>query len=604
MLCNNKVLVIFFLFFLLIFNIPIQANSNIIDLNLKGVDLRDALRTIAELAKVNLIADKSVSGQITMNLEGLSFEDSLKLITESNGLDWKFKDNTFFVADKNRINELFEKYEVNKVKIKHRDCLKLKDILAEIYPDINFTIDKNQNILLFRSKSDIKKEIFNIISLIDRKIEENTEKKSFSIIEVDIDYLNDIKESIKLLFSNVKVIPLKASREILIYGKDTEVKSVESLIKNNFSEKREDEICEKRIIITKKTFEEILDFIKNKNYKISIIYEENTNELYLKGEKDIVDIIISIAKKLNTFNIKEKVVKKQKVNYINENIITNLTNSIYSNLDIYFDYRQSILVVKGEKSEVNNYLNFLENIDNPRPQVMIEAQILELSTRSLKEIGVEAGELSKITILSEDNSSLDFSWPDLIKYIKDRAETKVLASPSLLTIAGEKAEMLIGDKIPMKLTTDESEEIKYIEAGINLSFLPILTEKKEIILELNPKVSSIGETLVNGLPAINTREINTKVRLNDREVFVIAGLIKEDLIKSKSKIPYLADIPVLGKIFSSYNENKRENEIVILIKPYIIDYRDKSNNYEVEEGKQRVNIEEYNVWKNKMKRLK
>jgi len=236
---------------------------------------------------------------------------------------------------------------------------------------------------------------------------------------------------------------------------------------------------------------------------------------------------------------------------------------------------------------------------------MIEAQILEVSFRELKELGVNPGDLSRIKILDKKELDIDIELAEMFKLLKENGSAKVLASPTLMTVEGEKAELLIGDKIPMKIDKDDHEEIKYIEAGIKLQFLPLVTTNNEILLEVNPRVSSLGESISGSLPSINTREVSTNVRLKNRETFIIAGLIQEDIIKSKIKVPVLGDIPVLGNIFKSYEKSTRQNEVIIMLKPYIIENTHiKKDNYPQKEGKFRISIEEYNVWKEKMENLK
>jgi len=143
-----------------------------------------------------------------------------------------------------------------------------------------------------------------------------------------------------------------------------------------------------------------------------------------------------------------------------------------------------------------------------------------------------------------------------------------------MTLNGEKARLLIGDRIPV-IVEDVQEDhvtrsIQYIDAGITLEFTPWITTDNRINLEINPKVSSIGESVGSSLPSINTREVETKIRLEDGETFAIGGLIQDDIIESVSRVPLLSEIPILGELFKRQKVDKIKTEVIIFITPHIV----------------------------------
>ena len=602
MLCSKKIFLIIISIFLLIlfsYNFFEKAYAeNLIDLNLKGVDLRDALRTIAEIGGVNLIADESVKGSITIKLENISFEEALKLISKSKGLGWHYKDNTFFVADEKRIDEIFSDFIIKKIKINNRNSKDIEMIITSLYPEVNFSVDNKNDFLILRGKNDILKEIKNIIYFLDEEyLIKHRDVNKFTFIDVKKEEIEDIVMTIKLLFPEKEIIVLKNTSKILISGNKNNNKELLKIINEFYPKNKEKNFYKYSFKLGENTFNEIKNIINDYD-KINSSYEKNNNMLYIEGKKEDINFLINIINEFKEYKDELYLVENKKVNYLNCNYIENMAKEIFPDLKIYSDNKRSLMTIKGKNEKVKSFSSLVDKMDKPRLQVMIEAQIIEISFRYLKEFGVNPGDLSQINIISKDKLSLDYDWPDIIKLLKEKGNAKVLASPTLLTIEGEKAELLIGDKIPMKISGEESEKIKYIEAGIKLSFLPILTDKKEIILSVNPKVNSIGEIIGDSFPTINTREVNTKVRLNNKEFFVIAGLIQEDIIQSESKIPVLGDIPVFGSLFRSYNQNNRQTEVIIMLRPHIIDKSTKdSNNSSTTEGKYRSNIEEYNVWK-------
>lgn len=598
-----------FIFMILVFLIILSGtgytSEEKINLNFKGVDLRDALRTIAEYAGVNLIADESVQGKITINLKDLSFKNALKLISESSGLDWKYKNNTFFVAKESRINALFSEYILKKIKIKNRNVKEVKVILKEIYPELQISADLKNNNLFLRGEINRLQEIEKLILLIDQKLPVINEIKDFEFIEVNVNNLEEVLKTVKLLYPEVESIILKQSNKILLYGNPVKNKEIKKIIENNFQKKSELNKYKYSLLLDKSLFEDMRKIINKYGSEINYFYEDKSGILYLEGDKKEIDFLLSLIEKIKENRKTMYIIKNKNLEYIDIKSVESLKEKIFPKIKLYSNFQRSLVTIKGEKNDVKEFINILEEIDKPRIQVMIEAKILEISFRDLKELGVNPGDLSRIKIIDNKDLDIDIELSEMFKLLKENGSAKILASPTLMTVEGEKAELLIGDKIPMKIDKDDHQEIKYIEAGINLSFLPLVTNNNEILLEVNPRVNSLGETIAGSLPSINTREVSTNVRLKNQETFIIAGLIQEDIISSKIKVPVLGDIPILGNIFKSYEKSNRQNEVIIMLKPYIIkDTIIKKDNYSQKEGKIRLSIEEYNVWKEKMENLK
>lgn len=153
---------------------------------------------------------------------------------------------------------------------------------------------------------------------------------------------------------------------------------------------------------------------------------------------------------------------------------------------------------------------------------------------------------------------------------------KVLAEPNLLVKSAQEGNFLAGSKIPIAIvqTTGGSSTatIQYETVGIKLKFKPEVLENGLISLKINPaEVSSItGFLPVNGYPIIDTRTVDTSVELKDGESLVMAGLLQEEAIKNMSKIPLLGDIPILGALFRSTQDDIKEKELVFFITPKIV----------------------------------
>ena len=164
----------------------------------------------------------------------------------------------------------------------------------------------------------------------------------------------------------------------------------------------------------------------------------------------------------------------------------------------------------------------------------------------------------------------------VLKALITKNLAKILAEPNLLVKSGQEGKFLAGSKFPVSVVTGvgalSGTEIKYIDVGVKLSFKPVVLENGLIYLKIDPaEVSSIqGFLPSNGYPIIDTREVRTDVQLKDGESLVLAGLLQEDTIKIMSKIPLLGDIPILGALFRSTQDDLKEKELVFFITPKIV----------------------------------
>lgn len=164
----------------------------------------------------------------------------------------------------------------------------------------------------------------------------------------------------------------------------------------------------------------------------------------------------------------------------------------------------------------------------------------------------------------------------VLQALATKGYAKVLAEPNLLVKSGQEGNFLAGSKIPFSVVSSTgglaATEIKYETVGVKLKFKPEVLENGLINLKLDPaEVSSVAGTMaVNGYPIIDTREVRTNVELRDGESLVLAGLLQEEAIKTMSKIPLLGDIPILGALFRSTQDDLKEKELVFFITPKIV----------------------------------
>jgi len=157
---------------------------------------------------------------------------------------------------------------------------------------------------------------------------------------------------------------------------------------------------------------------------------------------------------------------------------------------------------------------------------------------------------------------------------------QILAEPNLLTMNGKSASFLAGGEFPFPTIQGGASgvgqiTIQFKEFGVRLNFLPVITPRGTIRLTVSPEVSSLD--YANGLsvsgytvPGLATRRVQTEIELEDGQSFVIAGLLNNQVTDQLSKMPGLADVPLLGKLFQSKNSTKTSSELLIMVTPVLV----------------------------------
>jgi general secretion pathway protein D len=182
--------------------------------------------------------------------------------------------------------------------------------------------------------------------------------------------------------------------------------------------------------------------------------------------------------------------------------------------------------------------------------------------------------------LSSGMFRLTVSDPLIALNLRQQAgRTNVLANPRIRVKNKEKARIHIGDKVPVITTTAGatgfvSESVNYLDVGLKLEVEPLVHLEDDVGIKVGLEVSNISNEVKTGSGTVayqvGTRNANTTLRLRDGETQVLAGLISDEDRRSAQKVPGLAQLPVLGRLFSSDNDTVNKTEVVLLITPRVL----------------------------------
>jgi pilus assembly protein CpaC len=168
-----------------------------------------------------------------------------------------------------------------------------------------------------------------------------------------------------------------------------------------------------------------------------------------------------------------------------------------------------------------------------------------------------------------------------IQALEQKGLLESLAEPNILAQNGKQASFLAGGEYPFPMVQGAgvggsgAVTIAFKEYGIRMNFIPTITPRGTIRLQVAPEVSALdfgNAVSIAGFvePAITIRRVKTEIELGDRQSFAIGGLIDNSENETFSKIPFIGDIPILGKFFTSMQRQKQNTELIVIVTPEIV----------------------------------
>jgi len=177
----------------------------------------------------------------------------------------------------------------------------------------------------------------------------------------------------------------------------------------------------------------------------------------------------------------------------------------------------------------------------------------------------------------------------VINLAKSSGEAEVLAQPQLRITEGEKASLVIGDRVPIPVTSFNTANtiggsvvpitsFQYQDVGIKIEVEPRVHHNREVTLKLTVEVSNLGAPVTVGpnqeALTIGTRNITSVIRLRSGESSLLAGLMREDKSTTNSETPFLSSIPGIGRLFTSKKKSIKNTDLVLTLTPHIIRFPD------------------------------
>jgi len=282
---------------------------------------------------------------------------------------------------------------------------------------------------------------------------------------------------------------------------------------------------------------------------------------------------------------------------------------------VMVDEHTNSLIIQAIRDDIVKMISLIEKLDRPTLQILIEANIVETTRDTARELGIQWGGLyhgknywitpganaggvmgSSLTNPINPTTGMAANFPaDLstgtgftigvvsekvgdyllnmqLSALQKEGKLNILSSPSITTLDNQMAFTENGEKVPYVATDKEgNREVRFEDAVLRLEITPHVIDGKNMKMKIMVKKDEVDiSRTVEGNPFIIKKHTETNLIMRDSETIVISGLTKTIKSESESGVPELKDIPILGWLFKSKGDSDKMEEVLIFITPHIL----------------------------------
>jgi type IV pilus assembly protein PilQ len=278
------------------------------------------------------------------------------------------------------------------------------------------------------------------------------------------------------------------------------------------------------------------------------------------------------------------------------------------------DQYSNSIIVRSIRDDIVRMVGLVDELDRPTAQILIEAQIVQTTQDTARELGIQWGALAKsgntwaypgwdgtgvsgstlgsgidpgagsAVNLPADLSDgvgmvMGFAYEDLgktlltmqLSALQKEGKLNILSSPSVTTLENQVAVIEAGEEVPFQTVENDEVKIEFKKAVLRLEVTPHVVDGRVLKLKILTNKDELDFThTVVGNPTIITRKAQTNVIVFDGQTTVIGGLNQETDSKSQNGVPVLQDVPLLGHLFKSNSNSNKMEDVLIFITPHIL----------------------------------
>ncbi|CNK85572.1 general secretion pathway protein D [Yersinia kristensenii] len=351
-----------------------------------------------------------------------------------------------------------------------------------------------------------------------------------------------------------------------------------------------------------------------------IIADERTNSVLISGDSHTRKRAIKMIKRLDQQQDNDGTTKVVYMKYAQASklldVLNGVSNGVQSdntkklagksnarNVSIRAYDQTNALVITAHSKVMKELDQVIEKLDVRRAQVLVEAIIVETQNGEGLNLGIQwankfHGGVNFLQnpdrIRANNNSENPIptvisgltagfykgNWDGLFTALATNSNNNILATPSIVTLDNMEAEFNVGQEVPVLTSTQTTATDKVYNSisrqsvGVMLKVKPQINKGDSVLLEIRQEVSSVADssgTNANNLGSVfNKRVVNNAVLVKSGETVVVGGLLDKKLSKVINKVPFLGDIPLIGRLFQQRKESIEKSNLILFIRPTIL----------------------------------
>ncbi len=452
-----------------------------------------------------------------------------------------------------------------------------------------------------------------------------------------------------LISKTAKLMTMKESNTILITDYPKNIETIKTVIKDiDSNNKNIVKIIKIKNAEAKKLQARVVDISKSLfnekvvAQKVKIILDDNINALIVVGQKENVNKVASLVAELDLESSINKGVQIFELKNSDAKSVLGSLNEIISKQtytdpalkpNVSMSEEINAIIAVGEPNIVKGIKMIIDELDKEKYQVYVKAKIIEINEADSQKLGIKygfdgaaisssgglysfssnfggpvvagtVGAAMASSITSSGNASSGFALGAAIDFLETKGASKSVSNPSILCVNNKESSIYVGKTISVSSgattgTVGTTVSYKREDVGLTLKIKPRVSSVDKVTLDIEAILENVlddGSNNASGQPITSKQEVKTQAILRHGESIIIGGLVKTYDMESKSKIPFLGDIPWIGSwLFSSSSTSKEKDNLVVILTPYVIDKSEKLSQLQRELGTRSRLQREYNL---------
>lgn len=300
-------------------------------------------------------------------------------------------------------------------------------------------------------------------------------------------------------------------------------------------------------------------------------------------------ILLAMDTKEKRGQYEDEIMRTFSLNTIKARDMANILKGLMPIKKMVINEEQNTITIRDTADVIKLASDAIEVNDRKPAEVILDVEILEISHTKAETLGLDFGSYQVSASIPPYSLTGSFKAAEAgglltlpsatLNFFKQDVDAKTLAKPQVRVLSGQSAKIHIGDRVPLIATTiqDATGQVRntydYKDIGIGLDAKPIVHLDNSVTVKLSLAVSTLGQNL--GTPSqpeysIGSRDAETVMLLHDGETAILGGLIQDGDRNNKVFIPGLGRIPLLGALFSNYDNSKERTDVLLTITPHVV----------------------------------